>query len=796
MPDYIYLLENRLSADQQNALRQLREVAREAGTILFLIGDAVRDLTSGHAVRELEVAVHGNALKLKKTIEKIGGNVWGEDEASRSLYLCFPGTVRVDLVSTHRVEYPKPGKPVYHPASIQEDLRRRDFTVNAMAISLNEGSFGLLMDPMNGAADIESRTLRLVSNYGFLEEPSLLIRATRYIARLGWEMDPRTRTRCDNARAEGVIEHLSAQARSRELEQIGHEEDGLKVLRAFEAEGWMKVLFPAWTAVKADEEKLTALHELAVELLLQGVHADMSAAQMRLLTAKLAPKDLTALKKLMLRPGFVEEWNSLDALAAGFARVLLSGENAAPSASFKLFTSYDPEAILWLGFTSDDPAVKERFNLFLKVWPEVRQRIPHALLQEMRITAELPAYREIVQAVFLELLDGKLGTPEEARAFLEPHSPPAPPPKETIKRPRVKRGSEAKLQEPSFDDDESEERLEDDEDLDDIGGDDLDLDLHLPKIELDVELIEDSDAAAEEEEEEEDLNPEPALQLAPMNRALKPPAQPKLTRPVPLPAGAAPFEAEKPDVASAAPKPEEAEEPAALREPEVEPQPEPKPAPASTVGPLSKPALAKAPPAQVKEPALPAKPAPSEALAKPPAKLPAQHKQTKPAPLSPAAALVDAEKLAAAPAASTPGKADEPAPGLQPTVESQPAPQANPALTAAGPPAARAKPRPAPAKTPPAQAKELVPQRKPAPPKALAKASAKPQTKAAQKPQAKAPAKSRVKISAKAPAKTPAPKFTPAKRNPVPARSPKSANAAKPSKAAIRKPVLKPAKKR
>ncbi|MGD0940061.1 MAG: CCA tRNA nucleotidyltransferase, partial [Terracidiphilus sp.] len=224
MPDYVYLLENRLSTDQQNALRHLREVAREAGTILFLTGDAVRDLTSGHAVRELEVAVHGNALKLKKPIEKLGGVVWGEDEASRALYLCFPGTVRVDLVSAYRAEYPKPGKPVYHPATIQEYLRCRDFTVNAMAISLNEGSFGLLMDPMNGAADIESRTIRLVSNYGFLEEPSLLIRATRYMTRLGWEMDPKTRTRNENAKEAGVIEHLSAQARSRELEQIGHEE--------------------------------------------------------------------------------------------------------------------------------------------------------------------------------------------------------------------------------------------------------------------------------------------------------------------------------------------------------------------------------------------------------------------------------------------------------------------------------------------------------------------------------------------------------------------------------------------
>jgi len=150
MPDYIYLLEKRLSADQRHALTQLRTVAREAGIILFLTGDAVRDLTSGHAVRELEVAVHGNALKLKKPLEKLGGKLWGEDELSRSLYLCFPGTVRVDVVSTHRLEYPKPGKPVFHHASIQEDLRRRDFTVNSMAISLNEGSYGLLMDPSTG----------------------------------------------------------------------------------------------------------------------------------------------------------------------------------------------------------------------------------------------------------------------------------------------------------------------------------------------------------------------------------------------------------------------------------------------------------------------------------------------------------------------------------------------------------------------------------------------------------------------------------------------------------------------
>ena len=677
MPDYIYLLENRLSADQQSALRHLREVALEVGTILFLTGDAVRDLTSGHAVRDLEVAMHGNALKLKKTIEKSGGKVWGEDEASRALYLCFPGTVRVDLISTHRVEYPKPGKPVYHPASIQEELRRRDFTVNAMAISLNEGSFGLLMDPMNGAADIESRTLRLVSNYGFLEEPSLLIRATRYLARLGWEMDPKTRTRYVNAKEEGVIEHLSAQARRQELEQIGHEEEGLKVLRAFEAEGWMKELFPAWTSAKADEAGLTALHDLAVELLLQGVHPDMSAAQMRLLTAKLAGRELATLKKQMLRPGFVEEWSSLDALAAGFAKALLSKHNSIPSAGFKLFTSYDPEAVLWLGFTSKDAVVKERFNLFLKVWPEARQRIPHTLMQEMRITPELPAYHEIVQTVFLELLDGKLATPEEARAFLEPYSPPAPPPQVTIKRPRAKRGAEAKLKGDSFDD-EPEDHLEVDEDLDDLGGDDddLGLDLHLPKVDLDVDLTEESEATAgDDEDEEEDRHPKPAPKSASKSAPKsvpvpKPPAQPKPDKPAPLPKTAS--------------RPEEAKKPQSAPKPKAQPKPESKPVAVRTAKPASTAAKPTTPAARPKSRPTPAQAAPTR----------------KPAPKG---------KLPAKAPAKTPVKAKVPAkPLVKAKVTAKPSVKAMPKAPAPKSAPARKKPVPAPRPKPTKAAKPAV----------------------------------------------------------------------------------------
>jgi tRNA nucleotidyltransferase (CCA-adding enzyme) len=163
---------------------------------------------------------------LKKSLENAGATLWGEHTQSRTLFFRFPVGVTVEISSTRREEYPKPGKPVYHWDTILEDLRRRDFTANTMALSLNEHSYGLLMDPMNGVADIEARQLRLVSNYGFIEDPARLLRATRLSARLGWEMDERTQTRFENARESQALEVLTAYSRGYELEEIAHEEDG------------------------------------------------------------------------------------------------------------------------------------------------------------------------------------------------------------------------------------------------------------------------------------------------------------------------------------------------------------------------------------------------------------------------------------------------------------------------------------------------------------------------------------------------------------------------------------------
>src|ERR1700682_6262093 len=187
MADYIYTMEIRLTPDQLKGVSLVQDIARAAGMNVYLTGGAVRDIISGFAIRDLDFTVQGNPLKLQKDLERAGAVMGGTEDDTKTLYVTLPGSVRAEVSSARIERYEKTGKPpVVSPATLIEDLKRRDFTVNAMALSLNPGSRGLLMGPFNGAADIEAKLLRVLHNYAFVEDPSRLIRASRFAARFHW----------------------------------------------------------------------------------------------------------------------------------------------------------------------------------------------------------------------------------------------------------------------------------------------------------------------------------------------------------------------------------------------------------------------------------------------------------------------------------------------------------------------------------------------------------------------------------------------------------------------------------
>jgi tRNA nucleotidyltransferase (CCA-adding enzyme) len=429
MADYIYTMEIRLTPDQTKGVNLVQDVARAAGITLYLTGGAIRDIVSGFTIRDLDFTVQGNPLKLQKDFERAGARLAGHDDDVRTLFLVLPGNVRAEVGMAHTETYEKVGRPpIITPASIQEDLRRRDFTVNAMALSLNEGSRGLLLDPFNGVADIEAKVLRVLHNYSFVEDPSRLIRATRFAARFHWPLEERTQQRYNSAKENNYIEHIAKSAIGHEIAQLAHEDDPLNVVRALEKEEFLKVLHPHWTVAKVDTNGLTQLMKTRQQLVDLGYTVDPSAAVMHFLTAHLSEKDIADLRKQIPRKDLIEAWRDIEDHSKDLAKRLMGKEAATPSRTWNLLSSARPEMILFLAVTARQQSVAQKIKNFFTKWRDVQKRIPLPEMTELLITPQLPEYPKIARDVFMLLLDGKLRSRTETLKFLKPFAPPPPPP--------------------------------------------------------------------------------------------------------------------------------------------------------------------------------------------------------------------------------------------------------------------------------------------------------------------------------------------------------------------------------
>src|SRR5207302_6386117 len=313
MADYIYTMEIRLTPDQQKAVTLVQDVARAANMNVYLTGGAIRDIISGLPIRDLDLTVQGNPLRLQKDLERAGTRIGYADDDLKSVHLLLPGKVRAEISMARTERYEKAGKhPFIFPATIIEDLRRRDFTVNAMALSLNPGSRGLLLDPFNGAADIEAKLLRVLHNYSFVEDPSRVIRASRFAARFHWPLEERTQARYESARENNYIEYITDKAIGNEIAQLAFEDDPLHIIRVLEKDDWLKVLNRHWTTAKVDSAGLAQLMKMRQQMNDLGYWPDPAPAVLYFLTARLGDKDIADLRKLIPRKDLVESWRDLE----------------------------------------------------------------------------------------------------------------------------------------------------------------------------------------------------------------------------------------------------------------------------------------------------------------------------------------------------------------------------------------------------------------------------------------------------------------------------------------------------
>ncbi|HXK06315.1 MAG TPA: hypothetical protein VMS37_28225 [Verrucomicrobiae bacterium] len=438
MSDYIYMLESHLSPDQNQVVGDVQAAAGAVGVNLFLTGGAMRDMLAGFRIRDLDFSVEGNALKVARTLaEKHGAKILSTDEDRKAAELTFANGVTAQIAMSRQERYARTGaKPQVSAATIQEDLRGRDFTCNAIALSLNRASRGLLLDPMNGLADIERKELRAVTTYGFYDDPSRLLRLVRFKARLAFTVEERTQMQVANAREAEVEKRIGGKALGAELKRIASEDVPAEILKGLEEAGLLPLFSPALASGKLN---LPGLQKFEKVCHMTPDDTRWRAARqgtfLFALTEKLALKEKQALVKTCeLARADVDSWQKLEARSKKLETALKSPRIRKASQVYHMVNHAAPDEVLFLLYHSAQKPVQERLrNHFQKYLPLV-QEIPPEEFARIEGKPGTPKYNKAREDFISVQLDRKPKKPPEPAPAI------APPPTEPMVPRRGMRG--------------------------------------------------------------------------------------------------------------------------------------------------------------------------------------------------------------------------------------------------------------------------------------------------------------------------------------------------------------------
>jgi tRNA nucleotidyltransferase/poly(A) polymerase len=421
MSDYNFLMESRLSPQQFQVLTHLARLAHSQGMNLYLVGGAVRDLTYGQQViRDLDFAVEGNPQKILRHLDarrRSGGELAALGTAHlrlntrlNSAEISFSNGVRAEIAMTRNEVYTKPGRrPEISPAAVFEDLKRRDFSANAMAVSLHPNSRGLLLDPTNGAADIEKHELRALHSRSLLGDPSRIYRLLRLGLRLGFKPEERTQTWLETAFENHAAERLDPEQQGRELRAILQEENPGRVLKLLATRGLLAGLDRKLAVAKLPYEQFAKIRSIAHAV----AGADAFLLNFHCLVAKLSGSEKNRLaRKIVGDRKSIKMALGLEAAARKLARVLASPKAALPSQVYTLLSGQPLPLLLFLLVNYREPKIQTRVKNYLLKYPPMQARLPRAELQTLGLEPGLK-FERILARLFLDQLDGKIKTHQQ-----------------------------------------------------------------------------------------------------------------------------------------------------------------------------------------------------------------------------------------------------------------------------------------------------------------------------------------------------------------------------------------------
>lgn len=416
MSDYMFMLESHLSPGQSRALAAIDQAARQIGPPLFLVGGAMRDMLGGFPVTDLDFAFQGNALLLaRQVVEQSGARILAQDELRKAAELVFPDGVTAEIGMARTERYSKPGgRPQVEPAPIHQDLLRRDFTVNSIALSLHPASRGLLLDPANGLGDLHLKELRTNSSTSLFDDPTRLLRLVRFRIRLGFTLEARTQQQYEAARQAEVESLIPPRSLLAELRQIAREPALTEVVAGLDKEHLLRLFSPSLSGPRLNLGALAKLQK-ARQLIPFGVPltVDAPALFLALITEKLPSRERSSFaKRLEMGKQETERWKKLEAAVRPLENRLRAAKLQRPSLVYAALSGVPGEQVLLLYVRTKDRLVHDRIRNYLTRYLPSAQEITDGHVISAGYEPGTARFEKIRHEMIAARLDGRVWRPE------------------------------------------------------------------------------------------------------------------------------------------------------------------------------------------------------------------------------------------------------------------------------------------------------------------------------------------------------------------------------------------------
>jgi len=398
-------MEERLPQELLSFLRLAGEVAQAQGQKLYLVGGVVRDLILGRPNLDFDLVVEGDAPRLARQLARASGEKvvvhhrFGTAKFHR-------GDLSIDLVTARSETYSRPGAlPKVEPGEIGDDLFRRDFSINAMAIALSPASLGELVDPYRGRVDLEQRLIRILHQRSFIDDATRILRALRYEQRLGFQLEEATERLLREQKS--MLDTISGDRIRHELELILKEEQPERILYRAEILGVLQELHPSlkgngWLAEKFHQARRISPPDPALYL--------------SLLLYRLTEEEN---ERLLARLNIVGELGrNLRQVLRLKAELPSLADPALPrSGIYRLLKPYSPTAVTACSLASDSPIIRSHLELYLNDLRYVKSCLDGEHLMGMGVMAG-PGLGRILEALLEAKLDEWVSTKEEEEAMV------------------------------------------------------------------------------------------------------------------------------------------------------------------------------------------------------------------------------------------------------------------------------------------------------------------------------------------------------------------------------------------